>query len=329
MNHFFDINIAAKILVLATLPVLFACNDVVGGNQDSPNLPEKIEPSDNDSNPQIFIDHDDKICFNIHGEQIKCNEFVEPTSPEMALTSSDTLRVADFRTTTSYEASKIGNQFWLMENMQFQVSRKNTWCYNNDERNCEVFGRLYSFYDAQYACPLGWHLPTIEEWNELLGRFSEPFEDDGEVCYKYSGSYLKDSSSWNGRDKGNDSIPFYALPAGVRILDFEEGDSPFFGLNQIAEFWTATSSGNVAKSVRIVNHDSYAIVRNSDVSSGYSVRCVYGPAPATTEFSPSFIESSSSVEESSADAESGPSMNEIVDSRDGRVYTELGLRNGK
>lgn len=59
----------------------------------------------------------------------------------------------------------IGNQVWMAENANTPVS--GSVCYENDPKNCETYGRLYTWEQALEACPDGWHLPTDKEWIQL------------------------------------------------------------------------------------------------------------------------------------------------------------------
>jgi len=58
---------------------------------------------------------------------------------------------------------------WMAENLNFEVP--DSFCYKNEPAYCEVYGRLYTFQAAVAACPKGWHVPTIGEWNLLFRTF--------------------------------------------------------------------------------------------------------------------------------------------------------------
>ena len=90
----------------------------------------------------------------------------------------------DFRDGQIYNTVQIGEQCWMAENLnigtQINIISEQTdngvlekYCYNNDVANCEVYGGLYQWqesmqYSSQQAvqgiCPLGWHIPTDEEF---------------------------------------------------------------------------------------------------------------------------------------------------------------------
>jgi hypothetical protein len=68
----------------------------------------------------------------------------------------------DERDGKTYRTINIGDQVWFAENLQFIGEDP----YNN--LNCTVYGQLYSWNETKDACPPGWHLPTVDEWNQLV-----------------------------------------------------------------------------------------------------------------------------------------------------------------
>jgi uncharacterized protein (TIGR02145 family) len=68
-----------------------------------------------------------------------------------------------------YKTVKIGNQVWMAQNLNYAVDNGyGSWCYDNEYRNCKKYGRLYTYYTAMNACPSGWHLPSVSEWETLF-----------------------------------------------------------------------------------------------------------------------------------------------------------------
>jgi uncharacterized protein (TIGR02145 family) len=86
----------------------------------------------------------------------------------------------------------IGSQVWMTKNLDVATFRngdpipeaksneewekaidekKPAWCYyNNDIKKGELYGKLYNWYavnDPRGLAPLGWHIPTINEWTNL------------------------------------------------------------------------------------------------------------------------------------------------------------------
>ena len=60
----------------------------------------------------------------------------------------------------------IGNLDWMSQNLNKPMSRE-AWCPNEQESQCEKYGRYYTQRSAKAACPNGWRLPSKAEWLSL------------------------------------------------------------------------------------------------------------------------------------------------------------------
>ncbi|MBQ5464278.1 MAG: hypothetical protein IIT53_09745 [Fibrobacter sp.] len=125
------------------------------------------------------------------------------SSSSAANLESDSIFV-DPRDGQEYPIFTIKSQRWLARNMNYAID--SSWCYNNNEKNCEQLGRAYSWESAKQACPEGWRLPTSKDWLSLI-KFSST---EGNIyygsLYDSKGFHLMKAghySEWNDKLKWN------------------------------------------------------------------------------------------------------------------------------
>lgn len=169
--------------------------------------------------------------------------------------------MTDTRNFETYKTVKMPDgKLWLAENLRFPA--KSSWCYENSEKNCEKYGRLYDWQTAKTVCPEGWHLPSFGEFDALINAVGG---------YSKAGHVMKSRSGWND-DNGLDSYGFSVLPGGVRLKNGFFSDA-----GDLAYFWTSSQDeygingilfGRVEESLDDVGVDGM------EAGSGKSVRCV-------------------------------------------------------
>jgi len=212
--------------------------------------------------------------------------------------------LTDDRDGQTYKTVKIGEQWWMAENLNYaytgvpfkfgdNTSDSTSWCYDNDPANCAKYGRLYLWSAAMDSagiipgntangcgyekdcnlgnvkvrgvCPEGWHLPSRDEWDTLLTAVG------GKAT---AGIMLKSMRGWNDKDdgtsgNGSDSYFFSALPAGNRSYNGGFNDEGYY-----AYFWSSTEIYSFnAYYMYLVYYDSaylYGIIKYY----GFSVRCL-------------------------------------------------------
>lgn len=230
--------------------------------------------------------------------------------------------MTDSRDGQIYEFVKIGEQFWMSENLNYKTAK--SYCYGDKESNCSKYGRLYTWAAAvgksekecanecslpsgnvQGVCPDGWHLPSKAEWNALLITV-------GSV----PAVRLKDTSGWANDGNGLNIYGFSVKPAGSKSNGeySNEGDDAYF--------WSATMVNDTGKAFALnINYDQGDVSSGSfDRSTAFSVRCVMG-AGTTVESSSSKKISSSSAKSSSSKANpyhGGKGF--LTDVRDSQTY---------
>jgi len=187
----------------------------------------------------------------------------------------------DKRDNQVYRTLVISNHVWTAQNMNYEIESEENreatnWCYKNDPDNCKKLGRLYAWDAAQKACPEGWHLPTVDDWKELLEDQScnTTQSDDGTWIYDCAGNRLKATDSWDSqKEERKNALGFSVTGAGIR---FEKKD---IGIYEAAIFWSATDTLSFyAFAVIFQDNENSTLLGAIDKENGFSVRCIKGKA---------------------------------------------------
>lgn len=140
-------------------------------------------------------------------------------------------------------AVEIGDQVWMAQNMNKKTPRSK--CYENSEKNCAKFGRLYPIEEARKVCPAGWHLPSGKEFKQL-----------GKFVKESKALRSRNFDEWGRGMEGSDDFGFKARPTGMgyEFTKFKGGYVPpkvtkkqepglfsfrFNSEDNIAYFWTS------------------------------------------------------------------------------------------
>ncbi len=176
-----------------------------------------------------------------------------------AVTGSGTLSCGG----QTYKTIKIGTQTWMAENLNYNADGSK--CYEDDESNCQKYGRLYNLATAVNACPKGWHLPSVDEWNVLMASVG------GEET---AGKYLKAKSGWNDYEgksgNGEDKFGFAALPGGFSTPG---GSFSYVGNGGLWWIDSEDDSDYAPTAGMYYNHEN-VVYNNDGRNYFFSVRCV-------------------------------------------------------
>lgn len=120
-------------------------------------------------------------------------------------------------------------QTWMASNLNYfdKAVIGQSWCYEENEKNCAQYGRLYSWEAARRACPPGWHLPSDVEWQRLIHQFTQGGLTDAQAKLAY------EQLSEYGQSG------FRAQLGGYRHFD-----SGFYSIGQVSYYWTSTELAN-------------------------------------------------------------------------------------
>lgn len=215
-----------KFPFLATLSIaiLFAA---CGDNGSNADFFDATFSSSADNGNGTSSGNSDKISSGSKGssssikESTNLSSVANPTSSSVGTSSSNSSNnisssssstiqepkdsFTDSRDGKSYKLVKIGNQTWMAENLHFADSL------------------IYVFGDAQKVCPENFHLPSMDEFQELVDHVGG---------FAVAAKALKSTSGWPkgefGDWNGTDDFGFNAIPV-------DSGDG---GTDE--NFWTST-----------------------------------------------------------------------------------------
>ena len=193
----------------------------------------------------------------------------------------------------TYKTVKIGNQWWMAENLNRSMWNTTSTtvaglCYDNLDANCSSFGRLYTWAEAmglssscntsscasqinakqQGLCPVGWHIPSYEDWNTLMTTIGGTNTGGKKLKAKNGNWAIYNGQSGNGTDE----YGFEALAGGIRTF----GIATIFANKSYSSNWWSAASDEVATAYQIsmsYSDDKIDWATASKQVMGY-VRCV-------------------------------------------------------
>lgn len=204
--------------------------------------------------PIIFL-----LVLTVSCNKYEYYEFHDYTTPYKILTFTDS------RDAQSYNYVKIGDQYWMAENLNYKPAT-GSFVYDDNEIYANTYGRFYDWETARNVCPAGWHLPSEQELSTLI------FYLGGN---EFAGGQLKEKGTahWKVPNSGASNISgFTALPGGIYL---EQGYG--YGLTEFGEWWTSTteSPGSTHSLAFDMAFDrSYLQVGPTWKSHRLSVRCI-------------------------------------------------------
>ena len=126
-----------------------------------------------------------------------------------SIVQAQTDTLVDPRDGKEYKTVQIGSQVWMGENLAYKIRTFDVYpqyannkhadnygefsIYDNADSNYIKYGLLYDFNVAKKACPVGWHLPSKEEYDTLL-----LFVGEGDLEKAYKALIAGGNSGFNG-----------------------------------------------------------------------------------------------------------------------------------
>jgi len=273
-----------KKTVLASIAaiMMIACGDDSGNNTNSqnessqaykvPTIYELGTCSAQNNGQSILVESESAyyICSNNEwkrGSEADFDEYGNTSSSSLATFSSNSEdmtpppcetceygSLTDDRDGQVYRTVKIGDQWWMAENLNYKTETGSA-CYENSDENCVKYGKLYTLDASLKACPKDWHLPTKEEFT-ILCRTAGGYDS--------AGKRLKSKNDWVYDGFGLDTFGFSALPAGAK------GEDGFYQMGK--RTWFRMQSESVATFEWGLDTCDLEGAPNSNA--GGSIRCI-------------------------------------------------------
>jgi uncharacterized protein (TIGR02145 family) len=214
-----------------------------------------------------------------------------------------------------YQTVKIGKQWWMAENLKVKRYRNgdsliligppkdaifgfdslkwrsltdlgaycalNAYDTSDLNYNGKLYGFLYNGYvisDPREIAPLGWHVPSDEDWKMLEMTLGMSSGEVNDVNWRgnIEGNKLKIQSGWTiPSDKytiwGTNESGFSALSGSCKMFDGTES-SP--GLGFLGFWWTSSKEGD-KQWYRYLDYNKSEVFRYfGSKNYGFSIRCV-------------------------------------------------------
>jgi uncharacterized protein (TIGR02145 family) len=164
-----------------------------------------------------------------------------------------------------YNTVQIGSQCWLKENLNYAVG--NSWCYDDNSSNCDIYGRVYDWNTALTACPPGWHLPSDAEWDVIVNYLGGS---------SIAGGKMKEAgfAHWKLPNTGaTNESGFTALPGGTTWNP--DIPIPDEDIGLWTAWWSSSPATYYASFIRAVGYDRSNVVRmQNGIAWHRSVRCM-------------------------------------------------------
>ena len=198
-----------------------------------------------------------------------------------------------------YGTVALGEQCWMAENLKTTLfsdgsdiprpESNSSWreageerrgayaCYDNDPRNCEIYGALYNVYAvSEGLCPPGWRVPTDGDFKDLERWLGIDRKEIDLLYWRGSDSataLVGEADLWSDTSIGErghfNETGFDAVPAGYRL-----SNGIYSWLGQRANFWSSTVKASGMRRT-LIPDVSDGIRRTAAAKNmGFSVRCI-------------------------------------------------------
>ena len=189
-----------------------------------------------------------------------------------------------------YHIAWIARKFWTMENLRVthyrngdaiaKVTVDNSWkvlttgaccLYEDNASNITNYGYLYNWYalaDNRGICPTGWHVPSVQEWNNLADSLGGANVAGGKM--KSTGTIEGSTGLWYSPNTGGtNSSGFSGVPGGYRI-----NYGTYYSMGNVGYYWSSSDTASLNAWNFILDANNGELNRNFNFkTNGFSVRC--------------------------------------------------------
>lgn len=210
----------------------------------------------------------------------------------------------DPRDGQKYATVLIGSDCWFKQNLNYGNYVESTtlssihsqqtnngiaekYAQLNTPANFGIYGGLYEQAElmnyntsGQGLCPLGWHVSTDQEWNNLITIAGGNMQTStGGI----GGNRLKKIGEGFGNGAGTDNVGISLIHGGDR-----DGFGAFYGMGNRAIYWTSTSAGiNQAYHYTLwASNDTIERLPLGVTTTAFSCRCIKDLTADLNETSP-------------------------------------------
>ena len=224
-----------------------------------------------------------------------------------------------------YKYVEINGITWMAQSMNYATpNASSALCPSATEKSCPVHGLIYTWEEAVNVCPDGWHLPSYDEMDSLVGY----------VWNKHNMDLISPLTSSKVWDRYTNeygfsmTLPYYEPLMEDSSKKYE--DCYWDRYDGLSTFWTDSLDGDGAMYYAIgISGGGFTSVSPSICMS--QIRCVMGSAVSSSSVaSSSSVESSSSAEPPKTALDFlNPSIEygEFVDDRDNQKYKSVKIGN--
>ncbi len=176
----------------------------------------------------------------------------------------------DPRDGQKYLVGNYDTATWMLQNLNYHLPGSKYY-FNDSIKYAREYGRLYTYNQANDACPPGWRLPSPNDWENLIKfcgstnqKAIEAMVEPGKRLWAESPQYIRNNSSG-----------FTIKPSGA--LTITSGSESFTETGYSANFWSKTDNGTEAQTYSYAPHLFGHFVNTVEVGSNLtfvSIRCI-------------------------------------------------------